>query len=171
MLKLEFPHESHREVYEELWEELEGLNLDFIHPDNIYAFRWGKYPELLKNVRWDLEWTREWRVPATSFFAVDQWRIVWAIQLRHHINHPNLEYRWGHIGYWVRPSERKKWHATKMLKLMLEKAREIWLEKVLITADITNTGSNKVIQKNGWVLEKECKHDDGNRFNRYWITL
>lgn len=171
MLRLEFPHESHKEIYENLCDEIERYPEEFIHPDNIYAFRGEKYSSLLENVRWDRDGTREWRVPSTAFFWVENGRIIWAIQLRHHIDHPNLVYRWGHIGYGVRPSERRKWYASKMLHLILEKAREIWLKKVLITANVTNVGSNKVIQKNGWILEKECLHEDGTLFNRYWITL
>jgi len=171
MLKLEFPHESHKEMYENLCEEIELFPDEFTHPDNIYAFRGEKYSQLLESVRWDRDWIREWRVPSTAYFALDEWRIIWAIQLRHNINHPNLEYRWGHIGYWVRPSERKKWYATKMLELMLEKVQDIWLKEVLITADVTNIGSNKVILNNWWILEKKCKHKDGTNFNRYWITL
>ena len=171
MLTLEIPNESHREMYEELCEEIDNYSDEFIHPDNIYSFRWTKYWELLENMRWDRAWTRNWRVPATAYFGVKDGKIIWAIQLRHNINHPNLEYRWWHIWYWIRPSEREKWYASKMLSLVLDEARKIQLEKVLVTCDINNIWSNKVIQNNGWVLEKECIHEDGTRFNRYWITL
>ena len=171
MLKLEIPNESHREMYENLCDEIANKAEEFVHPDNIYAFRWEKYSELLQNIQWDLYGTREWRVPSTAFFAMSEDIIIWAIQLRHNINHPNLEYRGGHIWYGVRPSERQKWYATQMLELVLEEAQKIWLDKVLITCDINNIWSNKVILHNGWVLEKECLHEDGTRFNRYWITL
>lgn len=171
MLELQFPNETHKEMYEELCEEIETYPDEFIHPDNIYAFRWERYIQLLNSVRWDRDWTRENRVPSTALFWVNNWKIIWAIQIRHHINHPNLEYRWGHIGYGIRLSERKKWYATKMLWLALQEARKIGLEKVLITCNIDNIWSNKVIQKNGWVLERECLHEDGTRFNRYWINL
>jgi len=171
MLKLEFPNESHKEMYEELWDELAWLHLDFVHPDNIYEYRGERYSELLEKVVWDIEWTREWRVPASMFFAIENQKVIWAIQIRHSIDHPNLIFRWGHIGYGVRPSERQKWNATKMLELALKEAKKTWLEKVLVTCDVENIGSNKVIQANGGVLEKECLHEDGMKFNRYWIQL
>lgn len=171
MLQLEFPNQSHKEMYNELCDEIKKYTEEFVHPDNIYAFRWEKYSILLKNVRWDKNGTREWRVPSTAFFWVDDTKIIWAIQLRHHIDHPNLIFRGGHIGYGVRPSERRKWYASKMLFLILDKARELWLKKILITCDVENIASNKVILKNGGVLEKECLHEDGVRFNRYWINL
>jgi predicted acetyltransferase len=171
MLRLELPNESHKEIYENLWEELEWCNLDFIDPDNIYAFRWEKYSFLLENIKWDIEGTRKWRVPANTFFWIDNGILIWAIQIRHHIDHPNLIFRGWHIGYGVRPSERKKWYATKMLFLALAEAWKIGLKTVLITVDIINIASNKVIVNNWWILEKECLHEDGTRFNRYWITL
>ena len=37
---------------------------------------------------------------------------------------------WGHIGYGVRPSERKKGYATQMLKLTLEEAKKKNIRKV-----------------------------------------
>ncbi len=42
------------------------------------------------------------------FFLVENERILGAIQIRHHINHPNLIETGGHIGYGIRPSERGK---------------------------------------------------------------
>mgnify|MGYP002236365423 FL=1 len=41
--------------------------------------------------------------------------------LRHHLNDYLLAYG-GHIGYSVRPSERKNGYASQMLRLTLEKA-------------------------------------------------
>jgi predicted acetyltransferase len=42
------------------------------------------------------------------FFLVENGRILGSVQIRHHINHPNLIETGGHIGYGIRPSERKK---------------------------------------------------------------
>lgn len=171
MLKLEKPHESHREMYEDIIAELERDSVEFLHPASTFTYRNWNYLELVKRSRDISEWKIEGLVPADLFFAVVDNTIVWAIQLRHHIDHPNLIFRWGHIGYWVRPSQRKKWYASKMLEQILEEAKKIWLRKLLITCDVNNVGSNKVIQKNGGILEKECTFDDGSRFNRYWINL
>jgi len=58
------------------------------------------------------------RGPSNIFITVRNWdnRIVEIIELRHHINHPILGTWGGHIGYCVRPDERGKVYATKMLK-------------------------------------------------------
>ena len=171
MLELQFPNQSHKEMHEDVIAELERYSVDFLHPASTFTYRDDNYWEFVEKTTQTSQWKIEWLVPADTYFAVEDDGIIWAIQLRHHIDHPNLEYRWGHIGYWVRPSKRGNGYATKMLHLVLDRAREILLDKVLITCDINNIWSNKVIQKNWGILEKECLHEDGTRFNRYWITL
>lgn len=76
----------------------------------------------------------------------------------------------GHIGGGIRPSERKKGYATLMLKLALEKCKEIGLTKVLLVCNKKNTGSAKAIQNNGGILENELLVDD-KIHQRYWINL
>ena len=76
----------------------------------------------------------------------------------------------GHIGYSVRPAERKNGYATQMLRLTLEKAREHGIEKVRICCDHYNVASAKTIRANGGVLEDECfDSSDGMLTQRYWI--
>jgi len=78
---------------------------------------------------------------------------------------------YGHIGYGVRPSERRKGYATQMLALALEKCRTLNIEKVLVSCDKDNIGSAKTIMKNGGTLFNEYTEDDGNITQQYWITL
>ena len=154
-LKLEFPNEMHREMYDDLTQELDRMWVDLSHPDNIFAFRGKEYWELVRKKRQDFENPAEWRVRSTSFFLIDTDRekILGAIQIRHSIDHPNLIHRGWHIGYAIRPNERKKWYATKMLELALKESKKIGLEKVLITCDIDNIASNKVIK----IIEESLK--------------
>jgi predicted acetyltransferase len=66
----------------------------------------------------------------------------------------DVQRRFGHIGYEVRPSERRKGRATRMLGLALDEARRMGLESVrLVCAE--GHPSARVIQKNGGVLEAE----------------
>jgi predicted acetyltransferase len=55
----------------------------------------------------------------------------------------------GPIGYAVVPWKRGKGYASKALQHMLEKAREVGLRRVEITADRDNLASRRVIEKNG----------------------
>ncbi len=77
----------------------------------------------------------------------------------------------GHIGYCVRPSERRKGYAVKMLRLALDICRDKGLEKVLVTCLEDNVGSAKTIEACGGVFEKMV-YDDRNymaNLKRYWI--
>ena len=63
---------------------------------------------------------------------------------------------------------------TKMLAMALNKARQMGHYKVLITCDIDNYGSAKVIENNGGVFENIVDNViDGKtiKTKRYWINL
>jgi len=49
------------------------------------------------------------RVPGTLLFLINEnQRVLGAVEIRHHIHHPDLKEVGGHIGYGIRPSERRK---------------------------------------------------------------
>ncbi len=109
-------------------------------------------------------------VPAHTFFLVlDSKKIIGAINIRHRLNDYLFNYG-GHIGYGIRPSERKKGYASKMLALALPIAKEIGIEKLLVTCDKDNIASRKTILKNGGILENEVRDKD-EIVQRYWIGL
>ena len=93
--------------------------------------------------------------------------------MRHELN-DDLRRLGGHIGYAIRPSERRRGHGTEFLRLMLPMALELGINPVLITCDADNIGSRRIIERNGGVLEDEEPYDrDGEIVmkRRYWITL
>lgn len=96
-------------------------------------------------------------------------RIVGVIDIRHRLN-DHLLFRGGHIGYGIRPSERKKGYATIMLSLALKVCRTMGISRVLITCAKDNLGSVKTIVNNGGILISE-DIDNGKYFQRYWIDL
>lgn len=61
----------------------------------------------------------------------------------------------GHIGYGVRPSERRKGYATQMLKYALKECKKYGLNKVIVGCYKENKGSAKAIIKNKGKLIKE----------------
>lgn len=111
-------------------------------------------------------------VPSHVFLAVreEDKRIVGIIDLRHHIDHPILGTWGGHSGYSVRPSERGKGYATQMLRLNMEKANKMGIEKLLVTCNEKNLASERVIMKCGGVYENTLTVED-SRIKRYWIML
>lgn len=117
-------------------------------------------------------------VIATQFLYVRKvdMRLVGMIQIRHYFNDYLSKYG-GHIGYSVRPSERRKGYATSMLNAVLPYCKEIGLEKILISCIDGNIGSEKVILNNGGVYEstvfEPCKKSGMKRhkLKRFWIYL
>lgn len=111
------------------------------------------------------------RVPYSTFWLAASCYLVGRSTIRHHLT-PALEYEGGHIGYDIRPSERKKGYGTLILKLTLEEAQRLGLWRVFLTCDTNNIGSAKIIEKNGGVLQDEViSQRTGKLISRYWIDL
>lgn len=110
-------------------------------------------------------------VPDSTFFCLDEDRdiFVGAVNIRHYLN-DGLLLSGGHIGDGVRPSERRKGVATKMIALALEECGKLGIDRVLMVCDKDNIGSAKSIQNNGGILENEIE-EDGIIEQRYWIDL
>ena len=59
-----------------------------------------------------------------------------------------------------------------MLRLALDEARALGIERVLLTAYLTNIASVSVIEKNGGVLENILPEAEaGPALGRFWIDL
>ena len=106
----------------------------------------------------------------SSYFVIDENRkLIGATSLRHYLTVEGYQ-TWGHIGYGVRPSERRKGYAVQMLKMMLELAQEKKIYKVLIGVHDSNIGSWKTVEKCGGVLENTVLvSNDEEPIRRYWI--
>ena len=104
-------------------------------------------------------------VPATYYLMYHDGKIVGAINLRRGDNESILN-RAGHIGYGVAPWERNKGYATQGLKLCLNEARKAGFHRVLLTSDLDNAASQRVIAKCGGIFERE---NDNKKL--FWINL
>lgn len=112
------------------------------------------------------------RVPSSIYFLMNDDRIIGYLSIRHNIDNEFLSRIGGHIGYGVRPSERRKGYATKLLSLALEKCDELGLENVLVTCKKDNIGSAKTIENNCGVLEETIFVPEENcNFKKYWINV
>lgn len=109
-------------------------------------------------------------VPASLYFLIDEKeKIVGSVHIRHELNE-RLLFCGGHIGYGVRPSERRKGYASTMLSLSLSLAKKLGVNKALVTCGKSNLASALTIQKNGGILDNEVMHES-NLVQRYWINL
>lgn len=100
-------------------------------------------------------------------------KLIGAVNIRAYLTKAGFE-AWGHIGYGVRPSERRKGYATQMLQMALERCRAMDLWRVLLGCADDNIASAKTIEKCGGRLENIVGiATDGKqtRVRRYWIDL
>ncbi len=110
-------------------------------------------------------------VHASTYFSVrrNDNKIIGSIQLRHSLT-PELEKHGGHIGYGIRPSERRRGYGKQQLLLALGEANKLKIPKVMITCDKANVPSAKTAISCGGILTNEIIYE-GKAQQVYWIDL
>lgn len=96
-------------------------------------------------------------------------KIIGMINIRWNLNEQMLHFS-GHIGYSIRPTERRKGYNKINLYLGLIEAKKLSLNRVMLACNASNLGSDKTIQALGGILER-CEVDprDNELDNIYWI--
>lgn len=109
---------------------------------------------------------------ANNYLLVDENNHVYGCsQFRHHILGELINIG-GNFAYAIRPTERGKGYGTIQLKLLIEKAKELGLEKVLVTCRENNLGSKKTMEKfSGKADSLVPSRFDGIMEYRYWINI
>ena len=129
--------------------------------DDVAAFE--AYVERVLSERREPASTRTGSVPMTTLWWVEGDQMLGRLAIRHRLT-PKLEQVGGHIGYDVRPSARRRGHATAMLAAALPMAKALGIEQALLTCDETNIGSRRVIEANGG-----RRVDSFGDKRRYWL--
>jgi predicted acetyltransferase len=176
-------HESFHFLYPAvtLAELGEGLSEELLEMAEEYRLAGDhRYQEALDGVTAYIARLRRWAeddnlpehvVPETTFWLVRERKILGRTKIRHRLN-AGLEVEGGHIGYDIRPSERRKGYGTAILHLALEKAIEIGLRRVMLTCDADNVASARIIEKNGGKLSGTATSPTtGKAIFQYWIEL
>lgn len=103
----------------------------------------------------------EEKVPADTYFLVreNDNRIIGMINIRHCLNR-NLRIIGGHIGYSIRPNERRKGYNKVNLYLGLLRCQELGIDEVLMDCDAKNLGSAKTMQALGGKMIREWHEPD-----------
>lgn len=114
-------------------------------------------------------------VADTHLWLVEGDEFIGAVGIRHQLNKKLLGYG-GTIGYGVRYFKRNKGYCTKMLSLTLKYCNEVLgMTKVMITCNVDNYASEKVMLNNGAVFAGiiDAADDDGNpvKIKKYWINI
>src|SRR5690606_1162588 len=96
-------------------------------------------------------------------------KVVGRVSIRHKLNDFLKQYG-GHVGYGVVRSERRKGYATEILRQSLSVCSVLGLNRIMISCDVDNEGSKRVIEKNGGVFERQTHLKDLERQKFiYWI--
>jgi predicted acetyltransferase len=91
------------------------------------------------------------------------WTVLWwaagdeylgRLSIRHRLT-PHLLYHGGNIGFEVRPSARRRGHATAMLAAALPLAAGLGIDPARLDCAVRNIASRRVIEANGGVLAEE----------------
>lgn len=130
--------------------------------------KWLEQNELDKHIE-DVkpEWSN-----ATDYVLVDESGHVYGCcSLRHHLKGDLLNIG-GNISYGIRPTERGKGYGVLQLRLILEKAEALGLEKVLLTCRENNIGSKKTIERCYGIMDSPVpSRIPGIMELRYWIDV
>ena len=95
----------------------------------------------------------DWMVPQTVYWLYVDGRPAGIGKLRHYLT-DRLREEGGHCGYSIRPAFRNMGYGKFMLKLLISKAYQLGIDRLLLTIQNHNTPSIKVALANGGVIEK-----------------
>lgn len=100
-------------------------------------------------------------------------RIIGFVVLRHKLEYDDDDIAFAsNLGYSIRPSEQRKGYAKEQLRLGLQEAKEMGLDKVRMVCRDINIGSNKTILANGGVYVDTIHGEiSGMNVNRYDIMI
>lgn len=158
-MKLVFPKLSHKEAAIQYINEFDEYDSEINGSGGLDRYlKEATYEEWLEKVLADMDIAniQEPRVPALTYFYIreEDERIVGMVNIRLALN-DFLQKEGGHIGYGIRPTERKKHYATNMLSDALRVCDTLGIKEVIVTCDKTNPASAKVIQNCKGELEEE----------------
>lgn len=168
MIRLIIPDISHKAQWEEIMAE---WKIGRKTPRIFFQESYEKFFDLQNWIK-DFD-DKENQFPKSSvFFLSDNEtnRIIGFFIFRHNLNFWDDSVSGWHIGYGIRPSERWRWYAKEWLRLLNLEAKKLGFEKIFISCDDDNIPSAKVIEANGWILEKTFEKDEILR-RRYWIDI
>lgn len=143
--------------YEPRWAD--DLQLaDMILPDGFARY----VQRQLDDAREDTRRSRA-MVPSLHLWYVDDKIFLGRLSIRLRLT-PWLRDYGGHVGYDVRPSARRHGHATAMLHQARPWLADVGIDPALVTCDVENVASRKVIESAGGQFQDELHGK-----LRYWL--
>lgn len=176
MIRLVMPSAERAEDIMELRQEfLDGSPYVYIHgggdlQEYQNAKEWIRHVENMRR----RETCPENLIDSDIYLAIreEDGRIIGIVELRHHIDHPVLREWGGHIGYSIRPSERRKGYARTVLQKALEIYKMCGVSEVMLTCSEDNLASERTIRSGGGVYEKTVWAEPLKmNMKRFWIMI
>lgn len=160
------PHERYKDSYiDSQWEFISEGRAGNWHPV-ILRRRFDEYLRVLRQAESE---PLAGMVPSTRFWLIgDANRYLGDVDVRHCLNAALGRYG-GHIGYQIRPSQRRKGYGKLVCRLGILEARKLGIGDILITCDDDNIASCKVIEANGGRLQDRIDNSRAALTRRYWI--
>ena len=97
-----------------------------------------------------------WRVSQTTFFLYVNGIPVGIGSVRHFLTDALREVG-GHIGYCISPKYRHKGYGKEILKRLIVEARKLGIKDILVTTNLDNYASQKVVLANGGIEKDRSK--------------
>lgn len=175
-MKLVFPTKAYKEKAKEFIAEFYECGSEIAGSGSLDRYlKESTYDEwLVKLFSYiDIANVPEGKIPGLTYFFVreDDDRIIGMINIRLALN-DFLRNEAGHIGYCIRPTERRKGYGTELLRAGIAVCRRVDMKKIIVTCDKINLGSAGVIRNCGGVLEAELYSEAfGGQIQRYTIDL
>lgn len=171
MIVLTEPEERYLSSYRSACEEYRDKGIEdysFTDPDSCDIFEKFDNYRHARNLKPN-------RVGSDYYWLVDTDKnlFIGEITLRHELSEA-LRICGGHIGYGVRYGYWNRGYASMMVSFVLERAKQLGLERVLITCDDRNGASARVAEKSGFLLEDKVEyteHGEKLLIRRYWKTI
>lgn len=142
-----------------------------VYPDFIPFMTEENFEEVLKDVQDKKLGINNNGIKEIFYFAIENDKIIGfgSIRLNPEIDN-NVLLESGHITYGVIPCKRKKGYGSYICRLLLNKAKELGLNSVIITCNENNTGSAKIIEKNNGEYIETININD-IKTKRYLVSL
>ncbi len=165
-LYLTVPSKEYQRSFENYVLAYKSLGEDFYY--NKYKKSLSNFDEYLEDMDKlskgiDLE---EGYVTTSTFWLIDHCEVVGVVRVRHQ-DIPEA----GNIGYDISPSHRNKGYGKQILGLALLEAEKIGIQEAMVTCNINNIYSKRIIEFNhGKLLGTVYDEEDGEYRYRYSIV-